>query len=98
MLYYQQILAASATITNCYWYPSYNCHHYYCSLPAFQLLMSDAPSGLGGDREAQTIFDVVHGLTQDLDHSKALVEAHLFGGVSNRSENFPEIMFLAKKG
>ena len=41
-------------------------------------------------------FDGCVGLTRDLDHSKALVEAHLFRGVSSQSEHFPKIAFLAK--
>ena len=38
-------------------------------------------------------FDGCVGLTRDLDHSKALVEAHLFRGVSSQSEHFPKIIF-----
>ena len=41
---------------------------------------------------------VGHGLTCQLDHPKALVEAHLFRQVSSQSEHFPKIVFLAGKG
>ena len=43
-------------------------------------------------------FDVGHQMTRRLHHSKALVEAHLFRGVSGQSEHFPEIRFSAKNG
>ena len=43
-------------------------------------------------------FDHDLQMTRDLDHSKALVEAHLFRGVSSQSEHFPKIAFLARSG
>ena len=45
-----------------------------------------------------TSFDVGHEMTRRLHHSKALVEAHLFRGVSSQSEHFPKIGFSAKNG
>ena len=43
-------------------------------------------------------FDVGHEMTRRLHHSKALVEAHLFRGVSSQSEHFPKIAFLDQNG
>ena len=41
-------------------------------------------------------FDADLQMTRDLDHSKALVQAHLFKGVSSQSEHFPKNRFSAK--
>ena len=43
-------------------------------------------------------FDVGAQMTRRLHHSKALVEAHLFTGVSSQSEHFPKNAFLAEYG
>ena len=43
-------------------------------------------------------FDASLQMTRDLDHSKALVEAHLFRGVSSQSEHFPKISFFDRSG
>ena len=37
-------------------------------------------------------------MTRNWYHSKALVEAHLFRGVSSQSKHFPKIAFLARYG
>ena len=43
-------------------------------------------------------FDASLQMTRDPDHSKALVETHLFRGVLNQSGHFPKIGFSAKNG
>ena len=43
-------------------------------------------------------FDASLQMTRDPDHSKALVETHLFRRVLSQSGHFPKIEFLGKNG